>query len=368
MWLSLVRRRWEWDLEKISSRQVSDDVASFFSSTIQRLPADVQTALNVLACFGARTDCTILRALETNLGLPLIQPLEVAAKESLVEKRDDFFIFHHDKIQEACYQMIPAQDICLHHLRYAIALSSIDDSDFNDSVLFEAVGQINRAGPSAVVGNAQQSELMANLNLLAANKAVEMSDHALSHSLFDNGINFLRKGHWQMNYRLSLELFNGAAKAAFAIGDLVALKLLSEQVLAFARSFEDKLDVLYISACALTSTSRLSESIEKGCSVLSSLGEMVPSQTSESEIPFMFEQTNRMLSTFTDRQLLNHIMMSDQKKIMAMRFYRILQTATQSAMPQLQPVITLKVCLHHTLLYPFILTKFSHIHIPIFML
>jgi hypothetical protein len=71
---------------------------------------------------------------------------------------------------------------------------------------------------------------------------------------------------------LSLELFNLATKCALTNGDLISLKLLSQQVLRKAQSFEDKLNVLYYSMCALAFSSKLPESIEKGLDILSKLG------------------------------------------------------------------------------------------------
>jgi predicted ATPase len=62
--LSLRCRRWEWDEEKIQSITLPDNVAAFLSSTIERLPAEVQRALCTLSCFGACSDCVVIEALE----------------------------------------------------------------------------------------------------------------------------------------------------------------------------------------------------------------------------------------------------------------------------------------------------------------
>jgi hypothetical protein len=115
--LSLTRCRWEWDEEKIQSRKLSDDVALFFAESINKLPADVKTALSALSCFGASTDMEVIQALETHLELKLVEPLNVAVAEGLVYKLDGIYYFCHDKIQQAAYSMTE-DSCCLHHMMY----------------------------------------------------------------------------------------------------------------------------------------------------------------------------------------------------------------------------------------------------------
>eukprot|EP00804_Cyclotella_cryptica_P026389 CCRYP_020284-RA/>CCRYP_020284-RA protein AED:0.07 eAED:0.07 QI:0/0.5/0.2/1/1/1/5/346/1279 len=116
--LSLTRNRWEWDEVKIQSRKLPDDVATLLVHNINALPIDAKTALGVLSCFGASTACEVIRALETDLDLNLIEPLNIAIVEGFVDKFDERFCFCHDRILEASYSMIEAQDRCLHHMNY----------------------------------------------------------------------------------------------------------------------------------------------------------------------------------------------------------------------------------------------------------
>ena len=95
-----------------------------------------------------------------------------------------------------------------------------------------------------------------------------MSDFANAHSFFDHGISFLRKNHWDDHYKLSLDLYNGAAKSAFAIGDLTSLTMVSAQIINRAKTIEDQLEVLYITVCALTYALKLPEAVEKARSIL----------------------------------------------------------------------------------------------------
>eukprot|EP00986_Skeletonema_menzelii_P005636 scaffold2093_cov219-Skeletonema_menzelii.AAC.1 len=177
---------------------------------------------------------------------------------------------------------------------------------------------------------------------------MEMSDFEAACSYFDNGITFLRKKHWEEHYALSLEMFDLAAKCALANGDFVSLKLLSGQVIARGRSYEDKLNVLYFVTCSLASSFKLPESIEKGLDVLSQLGvelELGGSGTSEG-VEVCVEGTKDLLSTYTYDELLNTRRMTDSTMIMAMKFLSTLMIGlaqTSSATQVAQQIIQLSL-------------------------
>jgi predicted ATPase len=107
--LSLERRRWEWDVEKIQTRKLPDDVAMFFVHSINTLPVDVKIALSVLSCFGASTSCEVIQAIETDLNMNLREPLCIAITEGLLNKLDGRYWFCHDRIHEAAYSMIEGE-------------------------------------------------------------------------------------------------------------------------------------------------------------------------------------------------------------------------------------------------------------------
>ena len=97
--LSLSRRQWEWDEDQIQSRQLPDDVATFLASNISRLPNEVQTAVQSLSLFGASLEVHMIQALERQIGTPLIEPLNLAVSEGLLDKVDKTFRFGHDRVQ-----------------------------------------------------------------------------------------------------------------------------------------------------------------------------------------------------------------------------------------------------------------------------
>ena len=339
---SLSRRRWEWDKEKIQCQKLPDDVAMFFTNSIEALSEDVKASLCVLSCFGSSTETAFIKTLERLLQKSLLNNLDAAVEEGLLDKKDGRYHFSHDRIQEAAYNMIAILDQGRFHFSYGMALAPLADGDGegDDSILLTAANQLNLAGPEAVQEKSQ-NVLVADLNLQAGKKAMEMSDFVLAYSYFDNGISFLRKKHWEEHYTLSLELFDLAAKCALTNGDIVSLNLLSEQVIAYVRSYEDKLNVLYLVTCALTFSSKLPESIEKGIDILANLG--IDLRGCRSSMETCVQETKYLLSVYTDDEILNTRQMTDPTMIMAMKFLGKLELGMAQIMPESAPRVMQRI-------------------------
>lgn len=161
------------------------------------------------------------------------------------------------------------------------------------------------------------------------------SDFSSAFSFFDNGLSFLRKNHWRDHYSLSLELNELAAKCSLVLGDLISLTIISDRVIKYARCFDDKLETLFISMTSLGYASKIAELVEKGLSILSDLGEPLPRTISRDDAVKDINQTLLLLDGLADEDLFNYRKMTDQKKLMTMRFLAKLENACQEVNPAL---------------------------------
>ncbi len=335
---SLRRRRWEWDEEKILCQKLSDDVAEFLLHTISALPIEVKSTLSILSCFGSSVSSAFVKTLERVLHKSLRGDIETAVAEGLLDEIEDQYRFSHDRIQEAAYNMMNYLDRCRFHFSHGMALAPSHNE--KEAFLFTAVNQLNLAGPEAVEDKTQYA-IVANLNLRAGKEAMEMSDFEAAYSYFDNGITFLRKKHWEEHYTLSLELFNLAANCALANGDIISLKLLSQQVIKKAQSFEDTLNVTYFITCSLQNSSRLPVSVEKGLDILSKLG--VDLRGCGSSVEACVNMTKDVLSAYTYDELLNAKRMTDSKMTMAMKFLGKLMVGFTQIKPKSAPYVAQQI-------------------------
>ncbi|KAL7425526.1 hypothetical protein ACHAXM_000060, partial [Skeletonema potamos] len=187
---SLTRRRWEWDKGKILCQKLPDDVADFLTHSIEKLSEAVKTTLCTLSCLGASADNALIKALERAVQKNLVNNLDIAVSEGLLDKTDNQYLFSHDRIQEAAYNMIDFLDRCRSHFSYGMALVPLADGEDGESILLTAANQLNLAGPEAVQDKSQ-NVIVANINLRAGKKAMRMSDFRAAYSYFDKGISFL---------------------------------------------------------------------------------------------------------------------------------------------------------------------------------
>lgn len=183
---------------------------------------------------------------------------------------------------------------------------------------------------------------IANYNLLAGKKAMEMSDFSSAFSFFDHGMTFLRKQHWRDQYDLSLELFNLAAKCALAIEDHTSLTMICDEVSRNARNSTDTLSSSFTLMSALIH-SRILESVEFGFRELSQLGVEIPCSISREVTRTLIMETKSMLDGISDDTLLNYHLLSDYKKVMAIKFLAKLEGSVNQTNPSLQPFITMKI-------------------------
>ncbi len=337
---SVSRRRWEWDIEKIQSQTLPDDVVMFLTNWIEELSEDVKLSLCVLACFGSSVKTIVIKTLEKSLQKNLLVNLDTAVEEGLLDKKDDEYHFTHDRIQEAAYNMVNFSDRRKYHYNNGMALTPLAVEDEDDVVLLTAVNQLCLAGPEAI-RDESQNVVVARLNLRAGKKAIEMSDFVAAFSYFENGISFLREQHWENHYELSLELFDFAAKCALTNGDNVNLDLLSEKVIANGRSYEDRLNVMYFFICATAYSSRLPESIAKGLEILANLG--IELRGHESSLEVCVQETKDLLAVYTHDEILNTRRMVDPTMIIAMKILGKLEVGMSQIMPKLFPYVTQRI-------------------------
>ena len=212
-------------------------------------------------------------------------------------------------------------------------------------MLLTAVGQINHGGPQTVIDN-EQAVVVANLNLDAGKIAMKMSDFFLAHSFFNYGISYLRRGHWDEHYHLSLELFNLAAKCALMNAEHDSVKTLTEQIMRNAKCFGDKFEAISVTITLLNWSGNVFVAVALIYSSLSTLKEELPSVVT----PFIIDQylgnMRAQLAVLSDDTLLSYPAMLNpsNSKFLAVELLAKLYTSlTVIRERDAMPIIPLKI-------------------------
>jgi predicted ATPase len=275
----LCRKQWVWNEEEICATKLPDNVAVCFSNQINKLPADIQTALHTLSLLGNFAKIEWLELLEKSLNTSLVEPL-IGAIGLVHNLKDGSLHFTHDRIQNTCYNLVTRTVRCCSHL--ALGKCFLAETTTCDELLFLAMCQINHAGPS-VAADREECIVMAESNLTAGRRSMAVSDFATAHSLLQHGIGFLcyHENNWGDYYTLKLSLYDLASKCALATANIQDLTVLSSQIMANARCFDDTINISFIQMSLLAHSSKMAEALDLALAVLSKLGEDLPMNHSQ---------------------------------------------------------------------------------------
>jgi predicted ATPase len=91
--IDLGSQRWVWDVQRICSTKLPDNVALCFTNGIAKLPIEVQLGIHTLSMFGASARSDYIAALESQLNVKISEPLQVAEKEGAFSELYEEFIY-----------------------------------------------------------------------------------------------------------------------------------------------------------------------------------------------------------------------------------------------------------------------------------
>ena len=224
---------WECDLVRVRDAALTDDVVEFMAGRLLKLPQATQDVLKLAACIGNQFDLETLAivcensietvatelwgALREGLVLPITEaykffqsgvPEEQYSGDIVVGYR-----FLHDRVQQAAYSLIPdAQKQIIHYHTGQLLLNNISLEKQKENI-FNIVNHLNKG--RKLIATKKQSVQLAELNLLAGEKALSAIAYATAAQYCEMGIESLDSNSWQNQYRLTLSLYECAIKAEY---------------------------------------------------------------------------------------------------------------------------------------------------------
>jgi predicted ATPase len=91
--------QWEWDINKINTMQVTDNVVEFMADKITRLPNEAQDILKICACIGDWFDLETLSIVSEKSIEKTLTDLTFAVREDMVRLQGDIYTFHENALQ-----------------------------------------------------------------------------------------------------------------------------------------------------------------------------------------------------------------------------------------------------------------------------
>src|SRR6201987_3091645 len=187
---------------------------------LTRLPAQTQTALQQLACLGniaeTRTLSIVLGASQEQVHAALWE----GVRQEMIERLEGSYKFIHDRVQEAVYSLIPEQSRAKLHLRIGKLLATQTPSEKREEAIFDIVNQLNRGAD--LITSRDEREQLAELNLIARERAKASSAYAAAINYLLAGATLLGDDRWERRHKLAFALEFHWAESEFLTGELAA--------------------------------------------------------------------------------------------------------------------------------------------------
>ena len=263
---------------------LAEDVVDLIARKLERLDPEAARLMTLASCIGHSFDDEVLSTIGERPLERVRESLGPAVRESLIlaAARDDApfaeaptgYAFVHDRVQQAAYARIPADERPVVHRRIGRLLLERADAARLDDALFDVVHQLN-LGCLAIESEAERVEL-ARLDLRAGRKAQASTAFAAARTYFEAGASVLSDRAWDAEYELAFALRLGAAECLYLCGRFDEVERASNELLARARTRLDRARVEKLRSVQYENRSLYGEALAVARTSLRTFGVRLP--------------------------------------------------------------------------------------------
>ncbi|NJK62252.1 MAG: AAA family ATPase [Synechococcaceae cyanobacterium SM2_3_1] len=283
---NFTNRHWEWDLQQIEAKGITDNVIELMADKIANLPQVTQQILKLAACIGNVFELRALGAIAQQTTEDLLHHLQPALLEGLISPAQDHFTllataasafaakvylkFLHDRIQQAAYSLLPPQERAECHRQIGLQLlASLSESEREEQV-FDLVSHLN-AGVACLV-HPQERLQAAELNLRAGQQALAQTAYASALKYLRIGLDLLPDQGWQTHNSLAWDLHLHTLEAEYLNTHFQAAEAMVETLLQRSHTPLEQARVYEIRILSFIAQNRMQESLDIGFQALQMLG------------------------------------------------------------------------------------------------
>lgn len=265
--------KWNWDANQIDTDTlVTDNVVELIQRKLSALPSRQRMTLVLAAFLGSTFDKHILFLLWTGFDYESQHPhdfdslLEASVRDGIINVLEGArYRFVHDKIREGAHNLVDDYELPSIQARIGnILLSSIEEKE-SEHILFVALSLVN-SGPAP--SDPQRRTRLAELNLKAAQKAIELSGFETALTYIDKCCSILPADKWIAHYSLTLEVYSTAAELYAVLGKTEDMERQCNEVICQEGPVDGKLRIHLVRMDSLLQKARFDDAIREGLDVL----------------------------------------------------------------------------------------------------
>ncbi|MEH2460223.1 trifunctional serine/threonine-protein kinase/ATP-binding protein/sensor histidine kinase [Nostoc sp.] len=350
---------WQCDIAQLKVLALTDDVVDFMVLRLRKLPEPTQDVLKLAACIGNQFDLATLAIVSENSETETATYLWKALQEGLILPQSEVYKFYvgretqdlvqssltvnykflHDRVQQAAYALIPESKKQSIHLQIGQLLLSKIPIKKQGERIFEIVNQLN-IGVKLITHQSDRNQL-AQLNLLAGQKAKQSTAYSNTMEYISCGIQLLTTDSWQQQYSLTLALYEEAASAAYFMGQFDQVEEFVKQVQHHANVLLDQMKSIEIQIQSYLAQSRFDDSIRTAIALLNILGVKLSHQANKTQTFLSLAQTKLRLLGKSPLTLIDLPDMTGGKQLAAIRILASTNSTAYIGRPDLLPQIIL---------------------------
>ena len=301
--------RWVWDLERIRATGYTDNVVELMVGKVRRLPSATRVALRQLSCLGASAPVSTLTLVHGGTEEALNAALFEAVRAGLLLRQEGSYRFLHDRVQEAAYALIPEDERPAAHLATGRLLAATTPPEAIEEHVFEIVSQLNRG--TALIASAEERERLAELNLIAGQRARASTAYASALTYLIAGCALLPEDAWQRRYELIFALELHRAECEFLTGEPATAEARLADLARRAADIPDLAAVTRLRVELFTNLDRRDRAVEVGLEYLSRVGVACPAHPTPDEVRREYELMWRQIGERPIEALLDLPRMAD---------------------------------------------------------
>ncbi len=287
--------RWIYHQEAIESTAISENVVVFLTDRLKKMSPAAQELLGFASFLGNNFNLNTLFFIDEQSGEIKMQALQETIREGILIPQDEYFhlplssssidfeqpsvfdthlSFHHDRLQQAASNLIPAPEKPEIHLRIGrFMLENLMPMEA-DKKIIEIVRHLNEG--KHLIHRKKEKTRTAELNLISGKKAKESAAFKEAGELLKTGLDFLDGDVWTEQYDLALQLYTENSEIAYLNGRQDELEAYSKAVIDSAENPLDMLGVYRTKMIHLTTSNKLREAIQLGTEILKYYGVSLP--------------------------------------------------------------------------------------------
>lgn len=265
---------WEWNLEKIRTINISDNVVHLVQDKINETSDELKNILILASLIGSEFNTNLLSELVqkdkeeietlllTNLGYNFIS----------VSSDSKHFYFTHDKIQEAFSSFFSLEE--QEEVHYKIGKLFLKNFK-KENTHFLAADHLNRAHRFL---NTQERNTLITLNISCAKKSITSNSYSNAIIYLMYAKSLLPQDAWNSMYKNTFSIYLLLCEAYYLSLMFEEAKKEFENALQHINDIEDRIKFIQIEIFALIAQNEMKQALQKGLNILDQLNIILPEE------------------------------------------------------------------------------------------